>query len=81
LSIEKYKGLLLCFMLPLQHRFFFVCEGAIPNLLQNTKEEFFNKTIKILRETADISWEKLKGISAVTCPSKPQGSMFLMVCE
>jgi hypothetical protein len=28
LSIEKYKGLLLCFMLPLQHRFFFCLWGS-----------------------------------------------------
>nr|CAB3491770.1 unnamed protein product [Digitaria exilis] len=54
-------------------------QGAIPNLLKNTKDEFFNKTIKILRETADICWEKLKGINAITCPSKPEGSMFVMV--
>ena len=56
-------------------------QGAIPKLLENTKEEFFNRTVKILRETADICWEKLKGINSITCPSKPEGSMFVMVCE
>jgi tyrosine aminotransferase len=56
-------------------------QGAIPKLLENTKEEFFNKTVKIIRETADICWEKLKGINSITCPSKPEGSMFVMVCE
>ena len=59
----------------------FVCQGAIPNLLENTKEEFFQKTIKIIKESADICWEQLKGINAITCPSKPEGSMFVMVCE
>ncbi|EES09941.1 hypothetical protein BDA96_05G166000 [Sorghum bicolor] len=54
-------------------------QGAIPNLLENTKEEFFQKTIKILKESADICWEKLKDINAITCPSKPEGSMFVMV--
>ncbi|KAG2558200.1 nicotianamine aminotransferase 1-like [Panicum virgatum] len=54
-------------------------QGAIPKLLENTKEEFFNRTVKILRETADICWEKLKGINSITCPSKPEGSMFVMV--
>jgi tyrosine aminotransferase len=54
-------------------------QGAIPKLLENTKEEFFNKTVKIIRETADICWEKLKGINSITCPSKPEGSMFVMV--
>ncbi|CAL4980761.1 unnamed protein product [Urochloa decumbens] len=54
-------------------------QGAIPKLLENTKEDFFNKTVKILRETADICWEKLKDINAITCPSRPEGSMFVMV--
>ena len=56
-------------------------QGATPKLLENTKEEFFNRTVKILRETADICWEKLKGINSITCPSKPEGSMFVMVCQ
>nr|CAB3490031.1 unnamed protein product [Digitaria exilis] len=50
-------------------------QGAVPNLLDNTTDEFFNKTIKVLRETAGICWEKLKGINAITCPSKPEGSL------
>ncbi|OEL25529.1 Nicotianamine aminotransferase A [Dichanthelium oligosanthes] len=54
-------------------------QGAIPQLIENTKEEFFDKTIEVLRQTADICWEKLKGISCITCPSKPEGSMFVMV--
>ncbi|VAH01673.1 unnamed protein product [Triticum turgidum subsp. durum] len=54
-------------------------KGAIPELLENTKQEFFDKTVDILRQTADICWEKLKGISGITCPSKPEGSMFVMV--
>lgn len=54
-------------------------QGAIPQLLENTKEEFFDKTVDILRQTADICWEKLKGISCITCPSKPEGTMFVMV--
>ena len=57
----------------------FVPQGAIPELLENTKQEFFDKTVDILRQTADICWEKLKGISGITCPSKPEGSMFVMV--
>ncbi|KAL5204621.1 hypothetical protein ABZP36_009492 [Zizania latifolia] len=54
-------------------------QGAIPQLIENTKEEFFEKTVDVLRQTADICWEKLKGISCITCPSKPEGSMFVMV--
>ncbi|CAD6344013.1 unnamed protein product [Miscanthus lutarioriparius] len=54
-------------------------QGAVPNLLENSKEEFFQKTIKILKESADICWEKLNGTNAITCPSKPMGCMFVMV--
>ncbi|KAK3120316.1 hypothetical protein QOZ80_9AG0685660 [Eleusine coracana subsp. coracana] len=54
-------------------------QGAIPQILENTKQEFFDKTINILRKTADICWEKLKDIKCITCPSKPEGSLFVMV--
>lgn len=57
----------------------FVLQAALPELLENTKKEFFDKTIDILRQTADICWEKLQGINGITCPSKPEGSMFVMV--
>ena len=32
-----------------------------------------------MREAADICYEKTKEISCVTCPHKPDGSMFAMV--
>ncbi|XP_015697780.2 nicotianamine aminotransferase 1-like [Oryza brachyantha] len=54
-------------------------QGAIPQLIENTKEEFFEKTVDVLRQTIDLCWEKLKGINCITCPSKPEGSMFVMV--
>ncbi|RLM69393.1 nicotianamine aminotransferase A-like [Panicum miliaceum] len=54
-------------------------QGAIPQLIKNTKQEFFDKTVEVLRQTADICWEKLKGVSCITCPSRPEGSMFVMV--
>ncbi|XP_072964943.1 nicotianamine aminotransferase 1-like [Typha angustifolia] len=54
-------------------------QGAIPHIIQNTKEDFFNKIIHILREAADICYNKIKDISYITCPHKPEGSMFVMV--
>lgn len=54
-------------------------QGAIPQILGNTKEDFFNKTIEILRQTADICYDRIKDIDCITCPSKPEGSMFAMV--
>lgn len=54
-------------------------QGAVPQILENTREEFFSKIINILREAADVCDKKLKEISCITCPSKPEGSMFVMV--
>lgn len=54
-------------------------QGAIPQILENTRDEFFSKIINILREAADICDGKLKEIPCITCPSKPEGSMFVMV--
>ncbi|XP_008783141.1 nicotianamine aminotransferase 1-like [Phoenix dactylifera] len=54
-------------------------QGAIPHILEFTKDDFFNKIIDILRQTADICYEKIKEIGCITCPHKPEGSMFVMV--
>ncbi|KAJ6859855.1 hypothetical protein NC651_036233 [Populus alba x Populus x berolinensis] len=54
-------------------------QAAIPQIFEKTKEDFFSKTINIMREAADICYEKTKEIPCVTCPHKPDGSMFAMV--
>ncbi|KAJ1704411.1 hypothetical protein LUZ63_004190 [Rhynchospora breviuscula] len=54
-------------------------QGAIPDLIANTNEDFFLKTVETLKTTADICYNKLKEIKCVTCPSKPEGSMFVMI--
>lgn len=54
-------------------------QGAIPQIIQNTKDDFFFKIVNMLRETADICYDRIKDIPCITCPSKPQGSMFVMV--
>lgn len=54
-------------------------QGAVPNLLENTSEEFFRRNIRTLKESADMCWEKLKGVNGIACPSRPMGSMFVMV--
>ncbi|KAL6328682.1 hypothetical protein AAG906_003367 [Vitis piasezkii] len=43
------------------------------------KEDFFSNTIIILGECADIIHERIKDIPCITCPQKPEGSMFVMV--
>eukprot|EP00268_Persea_americana_P043408 TRINITY_DN43629_c0_g1_i7.p1 TRINITY_DN43629_c0_g1~~TRINITY_DN43629_c0_g1_i7.p1 ORF type:complete len:425 (+),score=66.07 TRINITY_DN43629_c0_g1_i7:117-1391(+) len=54
-------------------------QGAIPQILGNTSEDFFNKTIELLKQAADICYERIKEIDCITCPCKPEGSMFVMV--
>lgn len=54
-------------------------QGAIPQIIQNTKDDFFFKIVNMLRETADICYDRIKDIPCITCPSKSQGSMFVMV--
>ncbi|RVX16488.1 Nicotianamine aminotransferase B [Vitis vinifera] len=43
------------------------------------KRIFFSNTIIILGECADIIHERIKDILCITCPQKPEGSMFVMV--
>ncbi|RVW90738.1 Nicotianamine aminotransferase B [Vitis vinifera] len=54
-------------------------QGAFPEILEKTKEDFFSNTISILRECADIIHERIKDIPCIACPQKPEGSMFVMV--
>ncbi|KAH9620964.1 hypothetical protein KSS87_012905 [Heliosperma pusillum] len=53
-------------------------QGAIPDILENTNEEFFSNIVKVLGQVADICYEKLEEIPSITCPNKPEGSMFVM---
>ncbi|XP_078169691.1 nicotianamine aminotransferase 1-like isoform X1 [Carex rostrata] len=54
-------------------------QGAISDLIANTNEDFFLKTVETLKMTAEICYNKLKEIKCINCPCKPEGSMFLMV--
>ncbi|KAG6470499.1 hypothetical protein ZIOFF_071572 [Zingiber officinale] len=54
-------------------------QSAVPTILENTENEFFQKTVDILKKAADICYDKLKEIDCITCPHKPEGSMFVMV--
>ncbi|KAL5730468.1 zinc-finger protein [Ranunculus cassubicifolius] len=54
-------------------------QGAVPHILKNTKEDFFNNTISLLRECADICYDEIKDSDYINCPHKPEGSMFVMV--
>eukprot|EP00262_Sarcandra_glabra_P000030 TRINITY_DN1002_c0_g2_i3.p1 TRINITY_DN1002_c0_g2~~TRINITY_DN1002_c0_g2_i3.p1 ORF type:complete len:474 (+),score=76.39 TRINITY_DN1002_c0_g2_i3:805-2226(+) len=54
-------------------------QAAVPQILQNTTEDFFNNILHILSQTADICYNRINEISCITCPHKPEGSMFAMV--
>ncbi|KAM3382419.1 hypothetical protein P3S68_007993 [Capsicum galapagoense] len=54
-------------------------QGAIPQILQKTEDDFFSKIVNMLREDADICYGRIKDIPCITSPSKPEGSMFVMV--
>ncbi|KAI3937806.1 hypothetical protein MKW92_036381 [Papaver armeniacum] len=56
-----------------------VIQGAVPHILENTQEDFFAKTISLLRKALDICAEEIKEIPCITLLHKPQGSMFVMV--
>ncbi|GFS41301.1 tyrosine transaminase family protein [Actinidia rufa] len=54
-------------------------QGALPQILGKTGDDFFSKIVNILREVADICYDRIEEIPCITCPSKPEGSMFVMV--
>ncbi|XP_059450604.1 tyrosine aminotransferase-like [Corylus avellana] len=53
-------------------------QGAVPHILEKTGEDFFSKVIDILREAAGICYDRIEEIPCITCPNKPEGSMFVM---
>jgi tyrosine aminotransferase len=48
-------------------------------MIANTKQEYFDKILNLLRNSADLCYSKIKDIRGITCPHKPEGSMFVMV--
>ncbi|KAL4302231.1 hypothetical protein GQ457_10G018220 [Hibiscus cannabinus] len=54
-------------------------QGAVPQILENTKDEFFSKLIGTLKEAAEKCVDGIKEVPCLTFPSKPEGSMFVLV--
>lgn len=54
-------------------------QGAVPDILAKTKEDFFIKIVSIIKEAANTCFERIQEVPGVICPSKPEGSMFCMV--
>nr|XP_043628079.1 probable aminotransferase TAT2 [Erigeron canadensis] len=67
-------------------KYFDICGGpatfiqaAVPQILKETSDAFFTRTLSILKHTADLCVIKIKDIPCLTCPTKPQGSMAVMM--
>ena len=54
-------------------------QAALPQILENTKEDFFKGIIGLLKESSEICYTEIKENKYITCPHKPEGSMFVMV--
>lgn len=54
-------------------------QGAIPEIIENTKDNFFIQVKGILREAVDICYDGIKDITCMSCPRKPEGAMSMMV--
>ncbi|XP_052177555.1 probable aminotransferase TAT2 [Diospyros lotus] len=54
-------------------------KGAVPHILEKTTEDFFLKIRNMLREAANICYDRLKEIPCVTCPHRPEGAMSTIV--
>ncbi|KAI4333638.1 hypothetical protein L6164_018418 [Bauhinia variegata] len=54
-------------------------QAAVPRILEQTDEAFFDHTIDLLKKSADICFERIKEIPGLTCHQKPEGSMAVMV--
>ncbi|PWA90890.1 tyrosine/nicotianamine aminotransferase, Pyridoxal phosphate-dependent transferase [Artemisia annua] len=52
---------------------------SIPQVLENTSGSFFLNMNKLLKDAEDLFFEGLKDIPLLTCPRKPEGSMFAML--
>ncbi|CAH1444555.1 unnamed protein product [Lactuca virosa] len=67
-------------------KYFDICGGpatfiqaAVPRIIKETSDTFFMRTLDILKHTSDVCMKKIKDIPCLTCPTKPQGSMAMMV--
>ncbi|KAJ7948690.1 Tyrosine aminotransferase [Quillaja saponaria] len=54
-------------------------QASVPRILEQTQEVFFEKTIDMLRNSANICCNEIEKIPCIVCPHKPDGSMALMV--
>nr|XP_043610122.1 tyrosine aminotransferase-like [Erigeron canadensis] len=54
-------------------------QGAVPDILGKTKEDFFTNIVSMIKEAANTCYDGISDVPGIICPSKPEGSMFVMV--
>ncbi|VVB11923.1 unnamed protein product [Arabis nemorensis] len=54
-----------------------VIQAAIPDILEKTPKEFFDKRGSFLKDKVDFAYSKLKDIPCLTCYMKPEACTFL----
>lgn len=54
-------------------------QAAVPKILGETTKDFFDKTVQMLKLSADMCYNKLLKIGCISCAHRPEGSMFVMV--
>ncbi|KAH9312206.1 hypothetical protein KI387_027241, partial [Taxus chinensis] len=56
-----------------------IAQGALPDIIKRTPQEFYGKILQTLSHAAEICYNRVQKIDVLSCQFKPQGSMFLMV--
>ncbi|KAL4196664.1 hypothetical protein AMTRI_Chr04g184320 [Amborella trichopoda] len=54
-------------------------KAALPSILSDSNQHFHENMISLLGSCADACYSGIERIKALYCPSKPRGSMFIMV--
>ncbi|KAG7541149.1 Pyridoxal phosphate-dependent transferase [Arabidopsis thaliana x Arabidopsis arenosa] len=55
-----------------------ILQFALPNILEKTKKDFFEKNNSILSQNVDFAFDALKDIPCLTCPKKPESCTYLV---
>ena len=53
-------------------------QAAIPDMIKNTPDSFFTKTMEVFENNASLCYSKLKGIPGLK-PVMPEGALYMMV--
>ncbi|CAN7014881.1 hypothetical protein IGI04_013346 [Brassica rapa subsp. trilocularis] len=55
-----------------------ILQVALPNILEKTKKDFFDKKNLTLRQNVDMMFDALKEVPCLVCPKKPESCAYLV---